>query len=127
MCLDTSAVGRVLLGESDAAAVIEALSGFELQTASRLLALELRRLALRHGLVDEANRLIDMISLVPIDQALLEEAERIAPSSVATLGAIHLATAVALRRAGFVETLMTYDLELAAGAKSHGLEVIAPG
>jgi uncharacterized protein with PIN domain len=44
--VDTSAVGRVLLGEPDAPAVLRDLAGFVQHVASRLLRLELRRLEL---------------------------------------------------------------------------------
>jgi len=42
--LDTSALGRVLLRERDAPAVLRELGRFEHQVASRLLRVELRRL-----------------------------------------------------------------------------------
>ena len=52
--------------------------------------------------------------------------ETIQPANVATLAAIHLATAVRLARGGDLDALMTYDARLAAGAAHHGLRVLAP-
>ncbi len=124
--VDTSAVGRVLLGEPDAGAVLTALDDFGQCVASRLLRLELKRLALREGLLLEADQLLGGIALLPIDSALLGAAETIMPASVATLDAIHLATALRVAAAAPLNTVMTYDRRLAAGAREHGLRVLAP-
>ncbi len=124
--MDTSAVGRVLLGEPDAAAVLQALAGFDQHVASRLMRIELRRLALREDALEDANRLLAGVALVPLDDAIMTSAETMPPPVVATLDAIHLATAVALARADVLDTVMTYDRRLADGAEQHGLRVVAP-
>jgi predicted nucleic acid-binding protein len=125
--VDTSALGRILLGEPDAPAVLRALDGYEEHVASRLLGVELRRLALRFGLIEDADQLLAAIALVPLDDELLEAAERLEPSSVATLDAIHLATALRLSADGFLDSVLTYDQRLAEGAEQHGLGVLSPG
>jgi predicted nucleic acid-binding protein len=124
--LDTSALGRVLLGEPDAPALLAVLARFEQHVASRLLRIELQRLALRHDLLDHADQLLSAVALVPMDDPLLEVAETMPPDSVATLDAIHLATAVRLGAAGVVDSVITYDSRLAEGARHHGLPVLAP-
>jgi predicted nucleic acid-binding protein len=124
--VDTSALGRVLLGEPDGPAVLRALGGFEQRVASRLMAVELRRLASRERLVEAADRIASSVALVPVDEAILAVAEGLPPATVATLDAIHLATALRLRRAGVLDAVMTYDARLAAGAAHHGLRVLAP-
>ena len=124
--LDTSAVGRVLLGEPDRGAILHAVAGYSDRAASRLLRVELLRLALRVDLVREAEQLLTGISLLPLDNETLAAAELIDPAEVATLDAIHLVTALRLARAGHVAAVMTYDKRLAAGAAHHGLQVIAP-
>jgi predicted nucleic acid-binding protein len=124
--VDTSALGRVLLGEPDAPAVLRALDDFEEHVASRLLGVELRRLALRFELLEAASQLLAGIALLPIDEGLLERAETLPPATIATLDAIHLATALRLSKAGFVESVMTYDARLAEGARAHGLRIISP-
>lgn len=124
--IDTSALGRVLLGEPDAPAVLRELGGFDRHVSSRLLRVELRRLGLRFELLEAAGELLGAVALVPLDQAILDEAETIRPRAVGTLDAIHLVTALRLAEAGFVETVMTYDARLAAGAERHGLAVVAP-
>ena len=124
--IDTSVLGRVLLGEPDAAAILRELAAFESRVASRLLRIELRRLAMRRGLDTDAMALLAAIAIVPFDEATLTGAETLPPASVATLDAIHLATAVQLAQAGLVGAVMTYDARLANGAREHGLEVLAP-
>ena len=124
--VDTSALGRVLLGEPDAAAVIRSLGDFDQHVASRLLRIELRRLALRHGLLDHADQLLSGVALLPLDEALLDAAETVQPASVATLDAIHLVTALRLADEELIETAMTYDSRLAEGAQHYGLSVLAP-
>ena len=124
--LDTSAVGRVLLAEPDSEAILAEVGRFERRMASRLLAVELRRLALRHRLRDAADRLLAAISLLPLSEATLAAAESIEPASVATLDAIHLAAALELFDADLIDTVLTYDERLAEGAGHHGLTVLAP-
>jgi uncharacterized protein len=124
--VDTSAVGRVLLGEPDAPAVLRDLAGFDQHVASRLLRIELRRLALREDALEAADRLLDGVALIPLDDAILTSSETLAPATVAALDAIHLATAVRLAAAGVLDTVMTYDRRLADGAAHHGLQVVAP-
>ena len=124
--MDTSALGRVMLGEPDAAAVVRDLREFDRHIASRLLRVELRRLALREGLLDHADQLLSGVSLLPVDEAVLDAAETVQPSSVATLDAIHLVTALRLADQALIDTVLTYDARLAGGARAHGLTVIAP-
>lgn len=124
--VDTSALGRVLLGEPDAEAVIRDLREFDRHIANRLLRVELRRLALREGLLDHADQLLSGISLLPLDEAVLDAAETVRPASVATLDAIHLVTALRLADQALIDTVLTYDARLAGGAREHGLSVIAP-
>jgi uncharacterized protein len=123
--LDTSALGRVVLDEPDADAIGAALSAFDTVVSSRLLRIELRRLGLRTGIADdEIEAWLAGVALVPLDDAVLAAAETIAPASVASLDAIHLATALLLSE--HVTAIMTFDARLAEGAREHGLAVIAP-
>jgi predicted nucleic acid-binding protein len=124
--LDTSALGRVLLGEPDAPAILRDLGRFDRHVASRLLRVELRRLALRHGRLDAADRLLAGVALVPVDEGVVATAETVPPATLATLDAIHLVTALRLSDAGLLDSVMTYDTRLAAGAQEHGLSVLAP-
>lgn len=124
--LDTSALGRVLLGEPDSRSVLGALTEFDQHIASRLLRIELRRLALGHDLLGDADQLLAAVALIPLDEVVLQTAETVPPAAVATLDAIHLATALRLGADGAVEAVMTYDARLAEGARHHGLRVLTP-
>jgi len=124
--VDTSVLGRVLLGEPDTRAILRSLDAFELRVASRLMRVELRRLGLRTGLLAEADRLLTGVALLPVDDSLLAAAESVAPPTVATLDAIHLVTALRLSSVQRLDAVMTYDMRLAGGARDHGLAVLAP-
>jgi predicted nucleic acid-binding protein len=124
--LDTSVLGRVLLDEPDTPAIRRELGRFERHVSSGLLSVELHRLGLRENMLALVSELLSGKVLIPIDAEILTAAETIAPPTVATLDAIHLATAVSLSSAGRLDALMTYDKQLATGARAHGIEVLAP-
>jgi predicted nucleic acid-binding protein len=124
--LDTSVLGRILLDEPDTAAIRRALGRFERHISSRLLRMELRRLGLLEDMLEHVDELLAGPVLIPLDETILTAAETIAPSVVRTLDAIHLATAVRLAGAGQLDALMTYDKQLAAGARDHGITVLSP-
>jgi len=50
--------------------------------------------------------------------------ETIPPDTVATIDAVHLATAVKLGGAGVIESVMAYGARFGAGAEHHGLGVL---
>jgi predicted nucleic acid-binding protein len=124
--LDTSVLGRILLNEPDTPVIRQELGRFERHISSRLLSVELHRLGQRENMLAYVDELVSGQVLIPVDEEILTAAETIAPSAVATLDAIHLATAVCLSNAGKLDALMTYDKQLAAGAREHGLEVLSP-
>lgn len=105
--LDTSALGRVLLGEPDKASILRELAQYDITAASGILRVELHRLAFREGLLQNLQALLAGVALVPVDDTTL-------------------ATAVRLRDGGVIDTLMTFDRRLAAGAEAHGLTVVSP-
>jgi predicted nucleic acid-binding protein len=124
--LDTSVLGRVLLDEPDTPAIRRELARFERHISSGLLSVELHRLGLRESVLTYVAELLSGKVLIPLDEEILAAAKTIAPPTVATLDAIHLATAVSLSNAGKLDALMTYDKRLAIGAREHGLEVLSP-
>jgi predicted nucleic acid-binding protein len=116
----------LLLEEPDKPAIEHALQAYTSRLSSGLLRIELRRLGLLRGVLDRADYLLGRVSLIPLEEAVLETAETIAPATVRTLDAIHLATAVRLHEADKLSALMTYDKQLAAGASEHGITVLSP-
>lgn len=124
--VDTSALGRVLLGEPDAQVIRDTLAAYESWRSSALLVVELRRLARREALEDPAKRLLGRIGLVDVDRAVLERASRLDPLEVRSLDAIHLDAAVVLAARGEIAAVLTYDRQLQAGCAHHGLAIEAP-
>jgi uncharacterized protein len=124
--VDTSALGRLLLDEADKQVIEGALEAFARRTSSSLLRVELRRLGLRHDTPERVDPLLAGILLIPLGRRIISAAETLTPSTVATLDAIHLATAVRLSQAGELDALMTYDKQLAAAAREHGITVLSP-
>jgi predicted nucleic acid-binding protein len=124
--IDTSALGRVLLAEPDKPAIERGLADYDRIVSSRLLQVELRRLALRKNLLDATAELLAEVALISMDEPILTASETLSPSAVGTLDAIHLATAVRLSNDGELDALMTYDKQLAEGAREHGITVLPP-
>ncbi len=116
----------MLLDEPDAPAIERDLDSFDRLVASHLLQIELRRVGLRTDLLDGVSELLADVALIPLERAILDAAEIVLPPAVATLDAIHLATALHLAAADQLHALMTYDKQLAAGAREHGIEVLSP-
>jgi predicted nucleic acid-binding protein len=115
-----------MLEEPDKTAIQRDLARFDRSVASRLLRIELRRVGRREDALEAADRILDSVMLIPLDDDVLATAETISPTTVGTLDAIHLATAVRLAEAGELDSLMTYDQRLADGAREHGLTVLSP-
>ncbi len=124
--VDTSALGRVLLAEPDAPAIRATLSNYEEQWSSELVTVELGRLGKLHGLQSDAQQLLSNIRLVRITSARLRSAAAIDPPKVRTLDAIHLSAATALHNAGTIAAALTFDGQLQAGCRHHGIAVEAP-
>ena len=120
--VDTSALGRVLLEEPDEPLIRRALQTFDNHVSSRLLQVELRRLALRER-VSGADQTLNTVTLAPLDEAILGAAETIEPAGVATLDAIHLATALHID----ADELVAYERRLLDAAETRALRVASPG
>ncbi|MDO3648937.1 type II toxin-antitoxin system VapC family toxin [Nocardia mangyaensis] len=125
--LDTSVAIRIMLGHS-----VDAARWFDETTAdresrivsSRLLRTEITRVLRREGLpVLDRSQIIDYIDVIPVDHAVLNEAEAII-SRVETLDAIHLASAL---RSGLEDlTVVTHDKTMATVAGHLGFAVYDP-
>jgi len=115
-----------VLGEPEAGALREALLDWPVLVSSRLLIVEGPRACARYG-ADFAMRAqagLSALALLPMDDAVLNAAAALAPLSLRSLDAVHLATAVSLGdRLG---PLVCYDERLASAAQAAGLEVAQP-
>lgn len=132
--LDSSVLLRVVLGQSDALAQ---WAEIEDGVASRLVEVEclrtLDRLRLVVGLDDRelairreaVYRLLGSLSIVELTRPVLARASQPMPTSLGTLDAIHLATALMwAEQADSPLVMATHDRLLATAARASGLRVI---
>ncbi len=131
--LDTSVLARKLLGEPQP---LDAWNEIEEAYASRLVPVEMGRLIDRlrlNGTIDdeqvvqlhqELQQVLRAIDVVAITDEVLRGAAGPMPTVMGTLDAIHLATAVELRREiGRPLSVATHDLQLARAARALGFTV----
>lgn len=125
--LDTSALAKLVVAEVETGALRRWLSEADRVPVSCDLArTELLR-AVRRAAPDrilDARAVLDSVTLTTMTAALLEEAGRLDPTSLRSLDAIHLASALNL--GDDLEGLLTYDERLADAARRSGVTVIAP-
>jgi hypothetical protein len=125
---------RAVLGQGERLRQWETLAG---GVASALAEPEclraLERLALIEGLSDAeiassregVHRVLAAVELVEPTRAILARAAQPAPTTLGTLQAVHLATALAWREAtGRSLAMATHDPALALAARASGLPVI---
>ena len=129
--VDSSVLLRIALGEANP------LTGFDrlAPISSALLRIECLRAIERYRLMsaidDEAvterrQAVLELMSgfrLVDLTATVLERAADPFPTYVATLDAIHLATAIEARADIGVLTFATHDLKLASAARAVGFQV----
>jgi predicted nucleic acid-binding protein len=95
--LDTSAFVKLVRSEPESSALRRELAGREL-LSSALLTVEGRRAARRYGelAARRARAALTAITLVPLDEAILQAAAELEPAELRSLDALHLATVVSL-------------------------------
>ena len=127
MYLDSSALVKLVVAEAETDPLIAYLRTRPTQVTSRIATVEVGRAVGRHGGVDAGRALavLEQVTLIELDQEVADRASGLAPATMRSLDAIHLATAIGLRRD--LDALITYDARLAAAAAVHGLPVTAPG
>lgn len=131
--LDASAVVKVIRGERGAMALEEYLEGAE-AVSSELVLTEVPR-ALRRAAAErprfqlepalrKAAEALDLLSLRPVDEALLIGAGMLAEPTLRSLDAIHVVTALHVYP---IDAFVTYDKRQASVARLAGLKTVAPG
>ena len=85
---------------------------------------ELRRAALRLDaeLLPGVEAVLDRLHLLRLDDEVLDLAGRLAPATLRSLDAVHVATAL---RTG-ADVLVTYDVRMADAARAAGVAALAP-
>jgi predicted nucleic acid-binding protein len=131
--VDASAVVKTVLDEEGTDAVRAYLAGAQLASSELLLTevpRALRRAAAENpalsleSLLQRAAEQIDLVSLRPVDDALLIGAGLLAEPVLRSLDAIHVVTAL---DAYPIDAFVSYDERQAAVARLVGLRTMAPG
>ncbi|MGH3832744.1 MAG: type II toxin-antitoxin system VapC family toxin [Pseudonocardiaceae bacterium] len=127
--LDTSAFVKLVWAEPESDALSLFLMGRPATplVSSNLLTVETRRAVQRENpsALARADLLLTRIGRIGMTPSLIESASRLPDRSLRSLDAIHLATALLLRKN--LDVLLTYNKRLAALAEAHHLPVDSPG
>jgi len=124
--LDASAIVKLVRREPESSALVDEVLRDPERVSSALAWAEVVRAARRTRTnVDRAITVLEGIGLVPVDDGILRSAGELAPTTLRTLDAIHLATALSLR--DDLTAVVAYDDRLIAAARRHGLFVRSPG
>jgi predicted nucleic acid-binding protein len=117
---------KLPLEEDGHEALRRELRGWEGFVSSALLSVEAIRACARYGsqFAVAASEALETVSLVPIDDRVLERAARLERPELRTLDALHLATALSLGEE--IGVILTYDDRLAGAARAAGLTVRSP-
>ncbi|GAA4905433.1 type II toxin-antitoxin system VapC family toxin [Tessaracoccus lubricantis] len=123
--LDTSVAVHVLMGaHRNASEWFDETVGEAELISSRLLRTELTRVLRRlNEPVTRRDHVLDFIGIIPLDHAVLQEAEAIVPH-IRSLDAIHLASAL---RSGIEDIVVcTHDARMKEVAAELGLGTLDP-
>lgn len=123
--IDTSACGKLLVEEDHSAALADFVDTLDEDSlvASQLLETELRRMATRKALPQQAvTEVLSGISLVVPERDFFHRAGLLPGRHLRSLDALHLITAMDAE----VDTVLTYDHRLMEAAESIGLLAVAP-
>jgi uncharacterized protein len=123
--LDTSAFVKLVRSEPESPALRAELAGREL-LSSALLSVEGRRAARRYGTlaVGRARAALATITLLPIDQSIVDAAGELEPAELRSLDALHLATIISL--GDDIDRTYCYDDRLTHAARALDIEVVEP-
>ena len=126
--LDSSALVKLALSEPESGALASYLAkraGQSLVSSTLHRAEVLRAIWLAEpGALPRAQRIIRRISLVSLSHDLLDNAATLPPGGLSTTAAIHLASALALKRD--LTAFVCYDKQLLDAAQAAGLPVASP-
>jgi len=125
--IDASAFVKLVLPEPETEALVAALNPRATLVASAILEVEVLRAVRRaggQGTEVAARAQLEGVRLLPLDAQVRERASELAPVTLRTLDAIHIATALDLGER--LEGVYTYDTRMAAAATHVGLPVCAP-
>lgn len=125
--VDTSAAAKLVLLERGSAALRRWLEAHgERLCSSDLLRIELQRAVRRAApeQMEQARMVLSTIMLLRMSTETCERAARLEPTSLRSLDALHLASAMDL--GDELEGIVTYDERLAEAAQANGIASISP-
>jgi predicted nucleic acid-binding protein len=124
--LDTSAFIKLVRAEPESRALRRDLGDGAELVSSALLRVEGRRAAARYGALAgrRARAALVAVTLIPLDDAVLDAAAELEPPELRSLDALHLAAALSI--GDDLERFYCYDRRLVQVARSHGLDVRHP-
>lgn len=133
--LDSSALVKLVLAERPRDELVRWVGERRDRVSSVITSIELRRAvrramsvepspARRRELLRTADAVLEQVSLLALDDAIVARASALDPPALRALDAVHVASALAVEP---LEGLVTYDARLAAAATAAGLVVFSPG
>ena len=125
--LDTSALVKLVVAEAETEALLVWLAGRTGEaTSSDLARTELLRVVRRVApdRLERARRVLDSLTLLALPTEAFEEASHLAPPTMRSLDALHLAAA--LRLGDDLDAIVTYDDRLADAARLNGALSVGP-
>jgi predicted nucleic acid-binding protein len=124
--LDSSAIVKLVVRELETDALLAYLEPRQMRVTSALARVEVVRAMRRHGppAAARANELLDGLSLLALDDVLLESAAAIAADELRSLDAIHIASAQQLEDE--LDALVSYDERMLTAARALGIPIVRP-
>ena len=124
--LDSSALVKLVVVEPESSALRRYLADEPERASCALARVEVIRAVRVHGpsMVSRAQRLLQRLNLVEVDDELLDAAAALDPRILRSLDAIHVAAAQLLGEE--LTAVVTYDRRMAAAAQLLDLTVAAP-
>lgn len=122
--VDTSAMVKLLVDEAESELLIEWLDDCDDElVSSELMELELRRMALRADIdLSDVVLLLEGISLVSLDRAIVRSAGLLPMSYLRPLDALHIESALRLG----ASRILTYDHRMIEASRTVGIPAISP-
>ena len=124
--LDSSAIVKLVVREPESDALMRYLTGDATRISCALAKTEVVRAVRSHGpvAVARARSVLTGVALIPLDDALLEDAANLDVPLLRSLDAIHLAAARLL--GDQLGAIVTYDERMAVGARDLRMPTASP-
>ena len=124
--LDSSALVKLVIDEPESRALRDALRAWPRRASSRLAVVEVLRAvrAKRPEVEQRAHQVLSHSDLLRITDRILLQAAALTPRTLASLDAIHVATALRLRAQ--LAAFVSYDTRQLEAAEAVGMPAVVP-